>query len=273
MPAWTDIYLQNATARLKAQSGNYNWSVSDSYNAQSLCAYETVAFGYSAFCNLFTYDEWLGYSYAVDFSFKGNDMFQSPTGRAVGVSYVQEVLGRLTHQYPTAANTSNNVTLDGMPGTFPLNQTLYFDFSHDTNIAAVVTAFGITKPDFASFFPATGPPAGYKPVVSRMTPFGGRLDIEIIDAPQPVNSHRSGLNATYMAGGKTTYVHFILNQRTVPLGASHPDCGQRDDGWCELGVFAEWQMANLPRSQYGHACFDKYPVVDYGKVTDGVPVA
>jgi hypothetical protein len=29
--------------------------------------------------------------------------------------------------------------LDEMDSTFPLNQTLYFDFSHDTNI---ITAFG-----------------------------------------------------------------------------------------------------------------------------------
>ena len=271
---WTGIYLENATARLKAQAGNYNWTVSDSYNAQSLCAYETVAFGYSAFCNLFTYDEWLGYSYAVDLSFKGDNMFQSPTGRAVGVGYVQEVLGRLNHAYPVAANTSNNVTLDGMPATFPLNQSLYFDFSHDTNIAAVLTAFGISKPDFASFFPATGPPAGYKPVVSRTAPFGARLDIEIIDAPSPVSSKRSGLNGTYEAGGdRTTYVHFVLNQRTVPLGASNPACGERDDGWCELGVFVQWQAANLPRAQYDRACFGKYPVAPYGTVTDGVPVS
>ena len=101
---WTGIYLKNATARLKAQSGNYNWTVSDSYNAQSLCAYETVAFGYSAFCSLFTYEEFVGYSYSVDLSFKGNNMYASPTGRAVGVGYVQEILGVLP-PYPQAPDT------------------------------------------------------------------------------------------------------------------------------------------------------------------------
>src|SRR5271170_820197 len=29
-----------------------------------------------------------------------------------------------------------------MNSTFPLNQTLYFDFSHDTNIMSIITAFG-----------------------------------------------------------------------------------------------------------------------------------
>jgi Histidine phosphatase superfamily (branch 2) len=31
--------------------------------------------------------------------------------------------------------------LDEMNSTFPLNQTLYFDFSHDTNIMSIITAF------------------------------------------------------------------------------------------------------------------------------------
>jgi Histidine phosphatase superfamily (branch 2) len=30
---WEDIYLREATARLNKLSGNYNWTLSDSYNA------------------------------------------------------------------------------------------------------------------------------------------------------------------------------------------------------------------------------------------------
>ena len=160
-----------------------------------------------------------------------------------------------------------------MPMTFPLNQSLYFDFSHDTNIAAVLTAFDIREPSFASYFSPTGPPPGSVPVISHMTPFGARLDIEIIDAPSPVAEKRIDLNATYLPGPPTSYVHMVLNQRSLPLGASHPECGARDDGWCELGVFARWQAANLPRAQYKHACFDNYPVVPYGNITDGVPIS
>ncbi len=57
---WENIYLANATQRLKALAGGYKWTVSDSYNAQTLCPYETVSFGYSAFCDLITFDEWKG---------------------------------------------------------------------------------------------------------------------------------------------------------------------------------------------------------------------
>ena len=90
--AWQAIYLQDATERLKAQAGGFNWTTSDTYNAQTLCPYETVAFGYSAFCNLFTFEEWQGFEYTIDLSFAGGSMFQSPTGRAVGIGFVEETL-------------------------------------------------------------------------------------------------------------------------------------------------------------------------------------
>ena len=89
---WTATYLQNATERLQQLSPDYNWTVSDTLNAQSLCPYETVALGYSAFCDLFTYEEWQGYEYGVDLTFAGGNMFQSPTGRAVGIGFVEETL-------------------------------------------------------------------------------------------------------------------------------------------------------------------------------------
>ena len=135
---WYQTYLVNATSRLANLAPGYNWTAADSYNAQSLCAYETVAFGYSQFCDLFTYPEWQGYEYSVDISFAGNDAFQSPTGRAVGIGYVQELLARLQHHQITSASGQVNVTLDSMNSTFPTNQSLYFDFSHDSKYLIIV---------------------------------------------------------------------------------------------------------------------------------------
>lgn len=165
---WQNIYLKDALARLnphlKYDNASNDLTISDVYNFQSLCAYETVALGYSAFCNLFTYEEWQGYEYSVDLSFAGNDAFQAPTGRAVGIGYVQELRARLQHQYlcnpvssasqvPVCMNGtgSANTTLDSMPSTFPLNQSLYFDFSHDTNIMSILTAMGLRQ--FAQVLP------------------------------------------------------------------------------------------------------------------------
>ena len=270
---WQGVYLVNATSRLQAMSGDsYKWNTSSTYAAQTICPYETVAFGYSAWCDLFTYEEWLGFEYSIDLSFAGNNYFQSPTGRAVGIGYVEEVLARLNQHLLTSATAQDNITLDNNTTTFPLNQTLYFDFSHDTNIAAVLTAFGLTQ--FAPVLPAKGPiPQNQQLIVSHLQPFGARLDIEIITAPQPVSATRGYDSDEYEEGGPTTYVHFIINQRTLPLGKSLSDCGQRTDGWCEVGTFLKVQEGMLAKAKYDESCNGDYAVVPYGGITDGVPIS
>jgi hypothetical protein len=269
--AWEAIYLANATARFAALIPGYNWTLADTYAAQTLCPYEEVAYGYSAFCDLFTYDEWLGFEYSIDLNFAGNNMFQSPTGRAVGIGYVQETLARLNNMTLTATNTNANISLDNNTVTFPLNQSLYFDFSHDTNIAGILTAFGLTQ--FAPLLPTTGIVSNRSLIVSHMEPFGARLDIEVIKAPFPVSSNRSVANPYITNGTATTYIHFILNQRTIPLGQSFPGCGQRDDGWCEFGAFMNATKPALATSQYNFACFGNYSAVPYGNITNGAPLA
>lgn len=174
------------------------------------------------------------------------------------------------HTLNTAAGQAN-ITIDNNTSTFPLNQTLYFDFSHDTNLAAVLTAFGFTQ--FAQFLPTTGPPANQQLIVSHLQPFGARIDIEIIKAPQPVAANRTTAVNAYTSGSPTSYVHFLVNQRTLPLGPSFPSCGNRTDGWCELNTFLNIQAGSLAASQYNYACNGKYPAVPYGSLTNGVPLA
>jgi Histidine phosphatase superfamily (branch 2) len=160
-----------------------------------------------------------------------------------------------------------------MSSTFPTNQTLYFDFTHDTNIASVITAFGLTQ--FNEFLPATGPPANQQMIVSHMEPFGARLTIEVITTPQPVKAARPATNNQtlenyYEAGNATSYVHFTLNQRTIPLNASYTQCGDRDDGWCELGTFMKILDGLLEVADFEYACFANYSTPAYGSITNGV---
>ena len=164
-----------------------------------------------------------------------------------------------------------------MLSTFPLNQTLYFDFSHDTNIASIITALGLTQ--FATYLPPTGPPANHTPLASGLVPFGGRFDIEIINTPHPVVANRSfdctaiSSAGCYTAGGATKYVHMVINQRTVPLGRNHAPCGNRVDGWCELSTFVAWQQENLQLANYDYSCFGNYSVVPYGTIKNGAPLS
>jgi hypothetical protein len=266
---WESIYLANATARLHAEAPGFNWTLSDSYNAQSMCAYETVALGYSAFCGLFNYAEWEGYEYSVDIQFAGGYGFQSPTARAVGIAYVAEVVARLEHHVISSPFAEVNVTLDNNTATFPLNQSLNFQFSHDTNIMSILTAFGLKQ--FDTYLPPDRILRNRSLIVSHMEPFGARLDMEIIQTPAPLAGNRSE-GTCYEQGGTTKYMHFILNQRTIPLGKSIPACGNRDDGWCELETFLDAQKKNMEIADYTYSCFGKYAAVPYGTLTNGVPL-
>jgi Histidine phosphatase superfamily (branch 2) len=266
-------YLAAATQRFQSQiSGNLTWTVTDTFALQTLCPYETVAFGYSAFCDIFTQAEWEGFEYYYDVLFYGDYGFGSPTGRAIGIGYVQELLGRLEKKLPNVAGTNANTTLDSMESTFPLDQQLYFDFSHDTNIVNILTALGIRQ--FAQYLSPISPPASHPFVVSHIVPFAARLNIEIIESPGPVPADRNlttDSSSSVRAGEPTSYVHFILNQRTLPLGKSFKECGDRVDGWCELSAFIKVQSLALERSQFQKACFGNYSTVPYGNITDGAP--
>jgi len=39
---WSNIYLQNATARFQALIEGFDWTIEDTYAAQNMCPYETV---------------------------------------------------------------------------------------------------------------------------------------------------------------------------------------------------------------------------------------
>ncbi|KAH6703549.1 hypothetical protein VD0002_g4886 [Verticillium dahliae] len=265
---WQSRYLANATTRLQGLIEGYDWTIEDTYAAQTMCPYETVAYGYSRWCELFTYEEWLGFSYSVDLAFSGNNMFHNPTGRAVGLGYQQEVIARLKNHTLGYSGSQINTTLDSSEETFPLNQSLYLDFSHDTNIASILTAFGLTQ--FAGPLPRDKLPETHNLTVSHLTPFAARLDIEIIRAPKPVKADRSGYADK---GGETKYVHFVLNQRTVPLGVSFEECDVgRVDGWCEFETFLEVQDKMEKLADFDRACFGEVPQRPFGEVNDGRPI-
>lgn len=55
--------LSRAQERLAKELPGFNLTIADCFQMQQLCAYETVALGYSKFCGLFTEVEWEGFAY------------------------------------------------------------------------------------------------------------------------------------------------------------------------------------------------------------------
>lgn len=185
----------------------------------------------------------------------------------MGIGYQQEVVARLKNHTLGYSGSQINTTLDSMEETFPLNQTLYFDFSHDTNIASILTAFGLRQ--FAEPLSPDSHPGPHNVTVTHLTPFAARLDIEIIKTHKPLRADRSGYADD---GGETKYVHFVLNQRTLPLGWSLPACdAERVDGWCELEAFLEAQSEMEDLADYVGSCHGEVEDLPFGTVTDGRP--
>lgn len=262
LSAWERKYLASALTRLQASSKGFNWTIPLVYAAQQMCPYETVALGYSAFCQLFTADEWKGFEYSVDISFEQGGGFGSSTGRASGIGYVDELLDRITHIMPNSTIQGVNTTLDFNPIYFPLNQTLNIDFTHDIDITSTVAALGLTQ--FAEVLPASGPPSNQQYIASKVVPFGARLITEVIECSSPIVNHVA------VNGSQTHYIHISSNQRTIPLGASFSICGNRSDGWCELGNFLQAQANRSTLADYEYACFGNYNVTS--NITDGRPL-
>lgn len=133
-----------------------------------------------------------------------------------GVGYVNELLARLTGT-PVRDNTQTNRTLDASPDTFPLNRTLYVDFSHDNQMIAIYSAIGLFRPR-VPLDPARPDPARTW-LASKLVPFSGRLATERLEC------------------GDETYVRMLVDDALQDLSF----CGAGRNGLCTLEDFVQSQ--------------------------------
>ncbi|KAH9899417.1 phytase [Cubamyces lactineus] len=218
---WLATFSPAMTARLNAGAPGANLTNTDTYNLLSLCAFETVAKGKrSPFCDV--YQE-LGaegaFAYNGDLDKYYGTGYGQPLGPVQGAGYINELLARLTSQ-PVRDHTQTNRTLDSSPATFPLNRTLYADFSHDNQMVAIFSAMGLfqqpapldpTKPD---------PHRTWR--VQRIVPFSGRMVVERMQCA---------------GGANEQYVRVLVNDAVQPLEF----CGADAHGLCTLDAFVESQ--------------------------------
>lgn len=71
----------------------------------------------------------------LDLSFWYSDGPGNPTAAPQGAGWMVELLARLTRTPITSNDFGLNFTLSSSPVTFPLDQPMYLDFSHDVVIA------------------------------------------------------------------------------------------------------------------------------------------
>ncbi|PIL30835.1 hypothetical protein GSI_07003 [Ganoderma sinense ZZ0214-1] len=240
---WSAIYLEAALGRLQPQMHGYDLTIEDIYTFQQMCAYETVAIGYSKFCELFTKEEWKGFNYAMDLFFWYGSAFGSPVARVQGIGYVQELVARLTHTPISVHNSSTNSTLDDNPATFPLGQSLYVDATHEVVVLNVITALNLSTFAEGGPLPADHIPEHRKFKASHLAPFATNIQFQLLSC----ESHAD------------PQIRIIINDGVVPLTGIR-GCPEDKDGKCPVPAFVEAQRDIIARTDWNWACHGDWHV-------------
>ncbi|GMM34649.1 acid phosphatase [Saccharomycopsis crataegensis] len=267
-------YLANAVERFNANLTGLTLTTDIVFDMQQLCTYEVNNNGFSPFCSLFTQQEWEDYEYLFSWNWYNDNMFGSPVGRALGVGWVEEFKQRLlgSNEFDWSTLASQNTTLDANPTYFPTNQSLYFDFSHDSDISNIFTALGMNQ--FKSNFTIDGKLGSKEQPLdaSTVVPFASQTYFEVIECSAAIPANRSIISEYDVNTTETTkYIHMILNDHTINLSENFPDfCEPRDDGWCEFSKFMDHLDTLYELSDFDNACYTgDYDLNAF--VTDGHP--
>jgi hypothetical protein len=242
----------------------------------NICPYEYATLGQSSFCALFTELEWRDFEYFIDLQFYGRYGFGAPSGRAQGIGYVQELAARLQSRLITSSESSINYTYDDNTKTFPLDQPLYMDMSHDDIIVSVLTALGLNYfkagPHGLPVSVAHAPHRNF--ILNQMTPFGARLFSEIWTCPkdaslehlQPQKYKNPDLSSE---PNTTDYIRFVLNNAPLPLDGLS-ECDGSVNGFCEVDKFLSAITKLNKEAMYQEACFGDYNITS--QVGNGQPI-
>ncbi|KAH9030686.1 phosphoglycerate mutase-like protein [Lactarius pseudohatsudake] len=256
---WTSVYLKETRDRLQQHIDGYVLTIEDVYTMQQMCAYETVAIGFSKFCGLFTEEEWEGFNYGLDVYFWYTSAFGAPLARAQGIGYIQELVARLTHTPIQTHNSSTNSTLDDSPITFPLDHNLYVDATHEVVVLNIITALNLSS------FAANGPlPTDHIPKhrsfrVSELAPFSTNVQFQLLSCPSL----------------ESEQIRIIVNDAVAPLTGIE-GCPEDVDGMCPVATFVAAQKKIIARTDWAWACHGDWEVPaghEWNTTTGDVPVS
>ncbi|KIO02534.1 hypothetical protein M404DRAFT_147468 [Pisolithus tinctorius Marx 270] len=254
---WMSLYLKDAKARLQAQfrpSVKANGEMGNGflltdrhvYNMQQMCAYETVALGYSKFCELFTEEEWEGFNYSMDLLFWYDSAFGSPVARIQGLGYIQELVSRLTHMPIEVHNSSTNATWH-REETWPLYDSLYVDATHEVVVLNVLTALNLTTLAETGPLPADHIPANRSFRASDLAPFATNVQFQLLSCPAETSS------------SDPSHIRIVINDGPVPLHGVQP-CPVSPHGLCPLEAFLEGQRKTIRDTDWAWGCFGDWTV-------------
>ncbi|KAJ7436902.1 phosphoglycerate mutase-like protein [Mycena galericulata] len=253
---WAAVYLAAAQSRLTPFITGLPLSPSILVAMQQTCAYETVALGYSLFCDLFTEEEWIGYSYLNDLEFWYSFGPGNPATSAQGIGYVQELVSRLTETRITKFDTSVNKTIVSSNVTFPFGQPIYVDATHDTIISAIVTAMNFTSLSANGPLPTDHIPANHSYIINYIAPFASNLVGQVVSCPVSPASNSTG------------YIRWILNDAVLPL-VGIKGCPTDSNGLCPLPNFISGMQQRIEEVDFAFDCFANYTIPSPDNIVNG----
>lgn len=227
--AWLDIFGATPKARLNAQLTGVELTKSDVLNLMLLCAFSSQYHAtLDPFCGLFREHEWPDVEYYYDLDKYYETGHGNPQGAVQGVGYANELLARLTNNrtYATDDQTQVNQTLAASSTAFPLGRAFYADFSHDSEIVAILTALGL-KQDTTPLG-ILGPNPDQVWVTSQIVPFGGNVVTE------------------RMTCSRKEYIRILINDQLQKPKA----CGADRNGLCALDRFVASQAYATDNSKH-----------------------
>ncbi|KAJ7181340.1 phosphoglycerate mutase-like protein [Mycena crocata] len=278
---WATVYLVKAQKRLQPYITGITLDPSILLGMQQTCAYETVALGYSLFCDLFTQEEWIGYSYLNDLLFWYSFGPGNPAASAQGIGYVQELVSRLTETRITDFTSTVNETIVSSNVTFPFGQPIYVEATHDATISestciyfnpvsfssfrdshdastvyVVLTAMNFTSLAANGPLPTDHIPPNHSYIVNNITPFASNLVGQVISCPASP------------ASPSPTHIRWILNDAVVPL-TGIKGCHRNSNGLCPLPTFIAGMQQRIAEVDFAFDCFANYTMPNPDCITTG----
>ncbi|KAF8212589.1 phosphoglycerate mutase-like protein [Mycena galopus ATCC 62051] len=261
---WAAVYLADAETRLQLFIQGLPLSPSILVAIQQLCAYETVALGYSSFCDLFTQEEWIGYSYLNDLAFWYSYGPGNPATSAQGIGYVQELVSRLTQTRITEFDTTVNGSIVSSDVLFPFGQPIYVDATHDTVISLIVTAMNITALAAEGPLPLNKILQDHVYIINNIAPFASNLVGQVLSCPTPAHT------------ANASYIRWILNDAVLPLSGivgcesdSDSDGDGGGGGLCPLPAFVAGMQTRIGEADFAFDCFANYMIPSPDGITTG----
>ncbi|KAF2643781.1 phosphoglycerate mutase-like protein [Massarina eburnea CBS 473.64] len=246
---FADNAFNTTITRLQSQVEGITLTPTDTIAMLQLCAYETHALGYSAFCPIFSQEDFLNLEYYYDLLFYYNNGPGSPVSAAQGKGYLDEYIARFTGQYPPP-NSGLNETFDNTTTFFPLNQSIYADATHEVVVMDALMAFNLTALFDGPPLSVSGNQRRNSFGASRIVPFATHFTTQVLSCP---------------AREVEKQIRFIVNDAVIPID-NYPNCPSDPDGLCGFENVVDVLKQRSAHIDFDYDCFANYTAeagVDY----------